>query len=163
MIEELLFKVGIPTYKTNLITEITATNTVNLGQQAPTNIGWIYGISLNVAGTSATTNANGQTLVTLLQAANLWLNLKIGTNVFIQNTRLSNFVYQQPNVTRTQEKNYVPVSIPLDLDWKQSQIVNPTLMSAVFVDFDFWYIDKQSYANLLKSGALWQTGNKPQV
>jgi hypothetical protein len=161
MIEELLFKVGIPTYKTNLITALTATKSVNLGQQAPTNIGWIYGISLNVSGTSATTDFQGNTLITLLEAANLWLNLKIGSNVFIEDVRLSNFVYQEPNVTRTQDRNYMPVSIPLDLDWKQSTIDNPTSITGKTVNFDFYYIDKPSYAALLKSGVLWETGNKP--
>lgn len=156
MIEELLFKVGVPTYKTNLITPLTAANEINLGQQAPTNIGWIYGISLNVGGT----DFQGNTLISLADAGNLWLNLKIQTNVFTQTLRLSNYVYQQPNVPRTQERNYMPVSIPLELDWKQSTILNPTNIASGTVFFDFYYIDIPSYTNLLNSGTLWKYGVK---
>lgn len=156
MIEEFLFKAGIPTYKTNLITQITSAKSINLGAQAPTNIGWIYGMSLLVGGT----DYQGNTLISLADAGNLWLNLLIQTNNFTQNLRLSNLVYQQPNITRTQDKNYCPVSVPLELDWKQSTIANPTGIASGYVNLDMYYIDIPSYNNLKQSGMIWVNGQK---
>lgn len=158
MIEELLFKVGIPTYKTNLETEITAVKEIELGQNAPTNIGWIYGISVNCEGTSPDTSKN---LITLANAKDLWVNFKIGSSVFIQTWRLSELVFTIGGTARTQPMNYQPCSIPLELDWKQSTIENPTLITGKYVVFNLWYIDVPGYNALMRSGVIWKTGNKP--
>lgn len=155
MIEELLLRAGVPAYKTNLITTITTSKEINLGQQAPENIGWIYGISLNVGGT----DYQGNTLISLADSYNLWLNLKIQTNVFTQSIRLANFIYLNPSAIRTTERNYMPVSIPLQLDWKQSSILNPTGIASGIVNFDFYYIDIPSYNKLVANQMILKPGN----
>ncbi len=158
MIEELLFKTGIPTFKTTLSTDLVAVGDVNLGQDAPTNIGWIYGMAVNVGGNSYD---NSKPLITLVEAGALWLTLKIGSSDFVKNLRLSNLEFQEASVTRGQERNYMPCSIPLALDWKQSTISNATGITGKTVLLDMWYIDKPSYDKLLQSKVIWKTGINP--
>src|SRR6187431_3239438 len=98
MIEELLFKVGIPTFKTTLTTQLVAGET-ELGMEAPKNIGWIYGVSMEVGGVSP----DNKTLVAFADAPYLWLTFKIGSSDFMYRLRMDSLVYNQPGVTRTQD------------------------------------------------------------
>lgn len=161
MIQEQFVKLGIPTYITQLQIDLPAVAKAQnlLGQDVPTNIAWVYGLSVTVDGT-APLDAS-QNLISLSESKNLWLTLMAGTNIFQQNIRLSDLLYVQGGVMRSQPYNFCPVSIPSGIDWKTSYIQNPNGVTSKSVLLNIYYIDKPTYNNLVGSGVLWKTGIKP--
>lgn len=161
MVEELLFKTGIASYKTYLQFDLgaSAQPQINMDQKAPVNIGWIYGISVLIGGTVPTNQT--QNIISKADAGNLYVTFKIAANMFIDTWRLSDLVFQEAGQTREQERNYAPVSIPNILDWQKSYINNPTGIVSKTILFQLWYVDAPSYGNLVQSGVLWQQGKKP--
>lgn len=161
MIEELLFRVGIPTYSTTIQVDFAAdaANQVNLAQKAPTNIAWIYGISVNVGG--VVPNQNAKNLISLADAGSLWIVFKIGSGLIIDTLRLSNMVYMEAGVSRTQDRNYMPVSMPSQLDWQKSFIYNPTPVVSKTVLFNLFYVNEDDYDRLTASGVLGKNGIPP--
>jgi len=169
MVEEMLFRVGIPTYKTTLQIDLPAAAQVKqlLNQKAPINIGWIYGISINVDGHLPLDNSAN--LITKTDAGNLWLSLLIGSNQFVADWRLSELMYMQYNVDREMNWNYAPVSLPMgsdakgnsQIDWQKSYVTNPSGIVSKTILLNLWYIDIASYSNLVNSKFMWVTGVNP--
>lgn len=160
-LEHWLFKVGVPTYKTQIYIDLpaAASNSIELGNTVPENIGWIYGLAVNVGGKKP--NDASLNLLTLAQSYELWLQLKYGSADFIDYYRLSNLVFNNYGAARTQVENYLPVSIPMGTDWKKSLIINNTSIVSATIMFDIYFIDIPTYKNLVASKIIWERGKKP--
>jgi hypothetical protein len=161
MVEHWLFTRGVPTYKTQIFVDLPASaeNSIELGNTVPENIGWIYGLSINVGGTKPMDASKN--LISLANSYDLWLILKYGSSDFIDQFRLSNMVYNTYATARSQVQNYMPVSIPMGTDWKKSTIQNMTSITSVTIMLDIYFIDIPTYKNLTASGVIWERGIKP--
>jgi len=165
--EDLLIKLGVPTYTTQIFKDLNATvtgNTIELGDDVPTNLGWIYGMSIHTDGFKPSDAS--KSLITLANAYDLWFTFVYGTANVTQYTRLSDMVFNVPpsttrNGVRTQELNYMPISTPQGGDWRKSIITNPTGITTGTIMMNLFFIDEVTYQNLVASGVLWKGGRKP--
>lgn len=171
MIEEQLFKLGVKTYTDTYYTNLQGISPTKIGQDMPNPVGWIYGISIE----TDSVNPTDQSLpnITLVQASQLWLYFKLGTNLFINNMRCDKLVYYNPasnllsppfpantvqQCNYSNQQRYFPVNIPCTTDLKQSYYNNPTGIgsssSIVQIPLTIWYININSYKDLLRKGYI---------
>lgn len=146
--EELLLKLGIPTYVQALYTTITATDQIQLPKELPNQIGWIYGLSTVVA----TVTPTNQALITLANAQRLYLTLVSGATLFTNPLRLDQLIYDS---TTGCDQRYMRVNVPSKISLDQSYVTNPgaSVASGVFA-LQLWYIDKASHKFLVDNGFL---------
>jgi hypothetical protein len=158
---DLLFRLGVPTYVFTVEADILAVPKIPIGEKMPVDLGWVYGVSVNIAGHTATT---GRVLPTSGQIGDLYLNLKYGQAIYVDQLRLSELVYTLPIALAAgapQFQNahrYMPLNIPMNTDLKLSWIQNPTLLADITVAINFYYIDTVAYQNLLNAGHLLANG-----
>lgn len=151
--EEILYKLGIPTLFTTIRVLLTGATQQNLNQTMITSIGRIYGLSTY---TDTPTPLNAASITTA-NATNLYLTFKKGSNDFAGAIRLSDMNYNPLPAATTgfPNKRYLPVNLPgvggIDLD--KSFISNPTAIANLTVSLNLWYIDVQTY-NLLEQNKI---------
>lgn len=158
-IQQTLFKLGIPTYCYSVETDITANNSIKIGETLPQDLGWIYGLSTNATGVTARDQT--KLLPSFAQLSNLYLNLKYGQSIFVNGLRLCDLLFLDPaSGIPINSSRYLEVNVPLNTDLKLSFIDNPTLITGVTCVLNLYYIDKISYSTLVKQGLVLQNGLK---
>lgn len=155
-IEEMLLKLGIPTYTDTYYTKLDGTpGQVKIGQDMPKPIGWIYGLSVNPEGTQPTNV--GLSIVGEGDLQKLWLYLKLGPDVYVNNYRLDNLNFLSvKNQDYSNPSRYKPVGVPNVTDLKESYYYNPSGLANVFVPLTVHYINKESYDLLVQKGYLFR-------
>lgn len=117
--------------------ELDGTREQAIGAKFPTNINWIYGVSAKVAGAGP----NNQTLITLANSYNLFLNLQEGSNFFLKNFPLCDLVFNPVNNGNDmRDQRYLPVKISGRADLDTSTIGNPTPVNSGLVLLYLWYV-----------------------
>ena len=156
MIEETLMKLGIPTYTDTYYTKLDGTpGQVKIGQDMPKPIGWIYGLSVNPTGTQP---ANvGLNIISEANLQALWLYLKIGVDLYVNNYRLDNLNFVSvANQNYSNPRRYLPVGVPNVTDLKESYYANPSGIADVYVPLTIHYIDVGAYDLLVEKGYLYR-------
>lgn len=154
-IQTMLFKLGVPTYKYTVETSFTGQVQQKIGDTLEVTVGWIYGMSTQIEGTTATDP--NQILPNSAQIPNIYLNLKYGQSIYVNKLRMSDLVYIDPAMAPTQYINpqrYQNFNIPALTDLKQSYYDNPQAYTGITVVLDLWYIDITAYKQLIKDGAM---------
>lgn len=160
-ISDILFKLGIPTYVYTVETTLTNIAEVKIGETLPVDLGWVYGLSVNIDGATAK-NATVPN-ITAAQAFNLYLSLKYGQSIYVNALRLTEMVFSGPIASTAPFANahrWLPVNVPLNTDLKQSFISNPTLITGPVVGLNVYYIDLTSYRELVNSGQILRNGKR---
>jgi hypothetical protein len=148
----LLFKLGVATWCTDIITivPIPNTNIIYIGKTLPTDVGFIYGIATYVDGTK---DADGNTPPTTLQAQNIFVTLQTGSTQFISQVKLSDFANELLNVAanslQVRDSIFRPVIIPA-FDLSKSYFQNPaglvsTSLITVAIRLKLWYIQHDDW------------------
>ncbi len=150
---------GILTFKTQYTVDLpsAAKAQVQLTGNIPTNIGFLFGISVLCGGTAPDA---ASTLPTIVQCRQLYLTLKLGTEDQYENLRLDNLVMIDPTAAPTwkDSKQYFPITGPDKYDMKKSYVSNPASLTSIALIFDLWYITYTSYEYCLENNIL-----KPMV
>lgn len=149
--ESLLFKMGIPTYIYSVETALDASTNQKVGEDFPTNMGRVYGISVSVNGSSALDST--KPYITVAESALLWINFRLSQSVYINSYRLDNLVYINPTAGTIgfNPERYYKCNIPGETDLKQSFFQNPTGLTGKTVCFNFHYIDIIGYNRLVEN------------
>lgn len=150
MIDEFLFKLGIPTYIESVFTSVpdTAEQQFNLPKQMPTQIGWIYGLSIYVGTVTPTNTA----LITMTDATNLFLVLKSGQSNFIESLRLDDMIFNQATGVRSR---YLEISVPNDISLDASFYQNPTgIIGPKQIMLNIHYISNVGRQTLVENGII---------
>lgn len=150
-ITSLIFKLGIATWCTDIITLFPATalpNNTPIGKQLPSDVGFIYGINTYADGTK---DADGNTLPTTVQAQNIFITLQTGGTQFMSQIRLSDFLNEELIGASFQIRNDIfrPVNIPA-FDLSKSFYQNPTSIVNVAVRLKLWYIQVDDWTEAKK-------------
>lgn len=148
--QELLIKQGIPTYIINIFTDLgaVAESPIQIGKQMPTNIGLIYGISVNVDGVQPDNASNA--MITQDEASKIWLTLVAGSLSFLKYVKLDQLVFSSSTLGDNQQR-FLPVNIPNNFSLDLSQYFNPESIINKTISLQFWYIDKESYNRLVSN------------
>lgn len=158
----ILAKEGIATLYTTIFITVptTATTNIIIAKKLNTEIGMIYGISMDVDGKD---NANNN-LITLAQSALFYLTLKQGSSDFIDAMRMDKLVFNDAQATGnlSNPNRYLPVNIPGDFSLDTSFIVNPTSIITGVISLNLWYITKATQARLQKNGVMKINGAIPK-
>ena len=162
MISQWLMKLGIPTFTDTYFTLLptTATQQIKIGQDMPTPVGWIYGISLTTGGSHPTDPT--QPIITSAQAPNVYIYFKIATDLYMHNFRLDNYMmFSQADNQMNNQLRYLPVSIPAATDLKESYYLNPTGITSTYVPLTIHYISLRDYRLMLAKNLMHNLINLP--
>lgn len=164
MLYQDFFKLGIPTYTTNIYSAVptTAVPQIPIAKQLPTQIGRIFGMSIY---TDGVTPANAA-LISVANASNLYLTLKHGATNFFEDLRLSELMCVSATANQVpiaRDTNYMSCNIPGDFDLSTSFYSNPTSIIAGTICLKLWYISTDTYYTLQRSGMVWNNAKKIQV
>lgn len=157
-VQQWLMKMGVRTYTDTYFTLLDGSSPIQIGQDMPKPVGWIYGISIETDSVQPTDKSKAT--ITQADAAKLYLYLKIGTDLYMNNVRLDRLMFYVPSGTGNSYANserYFPVSIPHTTDLKQSYYNNPTGIgspTAAYIPLTIYYIEIKDYNYLLKKGYL---------
>ncbi len=142
MITDFIVKYNIPTYLTQIVTTLPAQaqNVVNIGKNMPTNVGLIYGIFVytdNVLPTDAS-----QDLISGADAEGIYMSLKVGNTLYIENLRLDHLIFFNKNLGAVNNTTrYMPVNIPYNIELDKSQYFNPSGVISKTILLNLLYID----------------------
>lgn len=164
MVADILFKLGVPTYQYSINTLLQGGAVQKIGDTLEVTVGWIYGLATQVSGTLPLDPA--QPLPTGAQIQNIYLNLKYGQSIYINQMRMSDLTFIDPAAgLYINQSRYLPVNIPALTDFKQSFYQNPQLYNNINVSLTLYYIDKVAYKNLVESGLMFVNAQKfaPQM
>lgn len=151
----ILDQYAIPQLFTTIKTVIPATakSQINIATTMPTQIGLIYGISLTVDNTDEA----GNTLITFAQSGNIYLSLKKGSTLVLDNFRLDKLVYADSDAAtafNTSDGRYLPTIIPNTISLDQSYYSNPSALTSATIMLDLWYITNEMVNYLQDKGAI---------
>ena len=158
-----MVKLGIPIYTDTYYTLLNGGAQAKIGQDMPNPVGHIFGISCVVEGVQPTDQT--KRVLTTAQAGLIWLYLKVGTNLFMNNFRLDKLIFETPATSGLQTyqnpRRYYPCSIPVATDLKESYYLNPTAIGAppttgIYAALQIHYIDRPSYFELVNKGYLYR-------
>ena len=169
MMQQQLMKLGIPTYTDTYFTLLpsTATSQIKIGQDMPTPVGWIYGISTTINGSHPTDPT--KPMINRADSTNLYVYFKIATDLFMNNYRLDNYVMFDANPTATANTNsqlnnsqrYMSVNIPSATDLKESYYLNPQGIVDKYIGLTIHYISLIDYRMMQKKGLITPLGTFP--
>lgn len=157
-VEQQMFRLGIPTYVQSIFSTANAAPTFKIAKQMPTQIGWIYGLSIYTDGVTP----DNQSMITLADAQNLFLLLKQGKENVIDVLRLDTLLF-----TSTQnigcDKRYYNINIWADnISLDQSTYLNPTAIATGEIMLNLHYISKEDRDYLRSVGYLGIDGKLKQ-
>lgn len=154
--QEILFKTGVPSYVTNIITPIptTAQRAIPIAKNIPQQVGLIYGLATY----TDTVDPNNVNLITFANAQELYLNLKDGPTEFFQTVRLDALIFPLAGFPNQNPDTYMKVNIPGNFDMSTSNYLNPggitAEAAATNIMLQLWFISTESYIWLMKKGYL---------
>jgi hypothetical protein len=126
-IEEWMEKNGIETRTQPLATVLNGNLKQSLGGSLPTDIGLIYGFSLDTDAPDAATNPQ----ITTTDASNLYLTVAMGAQLFLQQIRLDKMLQVFAGVPVIQPRPYMPVFLKFtSFNLNDSFYNNPTAIGA---------------------------------
>ncbi len=143
----LLIRNRLPVLHYPIYTQIPVapiTQKINITQVMPTQVGLIWGISVDVQGVTPL----NQALITLADSQALYLTLRQGSSDFVLDLRLTNTVFTQDaaGVTALNPYRFLSVNIPGNISLDQSFYSNPTsIATGAFIKLNLWYC---TWANL---------------
>lgn len=151
--EDILFGLGIPTYLCRIEIPLTAAPTakVQLGKDQNTDIGLIYGIWIDPAGTMPDDSAEAG--LSLANCSKVWLEWKKGQTTFIDRQRLETMVYTGPSAV-TNPIRYRRMNIPGNIDMSECMIYNPEKIASETVVINLLFISKGDYARLVSDSKV---------
>lgn len=145
-----MFRLGIPTYVQSIFSTVAATPSIDIAKQMPTQIGWIYGLSIYVDGVSPDNFA----LITLADAQSLFLLLKQGKENIVEVLRLDEFLFTSTQNIGCDERFY-RINIWADnLSFDQSKYLNPTNIASGVIMLQLHYISIEDRDYLRSIGYL---------
>lgn len=154
MIEEMLLCNGIPIYQQTFFTDLPATAMQQnpIAQTLPTQIGYIYGLSLY----TDTVGPTNQTLININDCRNMYLQLNWKGSKFMDSIRLSDLCYDVIpfGTALCPEPRYKRVSIPYNFSMDQSYYLNPKNVVSKTVALNLWYITRSDYNKLITRGEI---------
>jgi len=159
--QELLLKLGIPTYVYSVNTVLQGVDQEMIGDTMEVTVGHIYGMSVDIQGNSVI--SSGTPNITTSQAFLLYINIKFGQAIYMNNLRLNHLVYDDPSAVPkyNNPKKYFECNVPYGTDLKKSYYQNPTHINGANVALNLFYIDTVAYKNLLDSNMVYNNGKKP--
>ena len=147
-----------PIYTQIPVTPVT--QKINITQVMPTQVGLIWGLSVDVEGVTPL----NQALITQADATNLYLTLRQGSSDFVLDLRVINMNFINfvpaviPAVAASNVLNpyrFLSVNIPGNISLDQSFYSNPTsLFSGAFIKLNLWYATWANLAELEKRGFI---------
>lgn len=149
-ITKLLTQYRLPTLHYPIYTQIPAAATpqLRIAAKLPTQIGLIYGLSID----AETVGPQNQTLITTANANVLYMTLFQGSSAFILDMRLSNLIFNNsPGTTSANNSaRYLEQVIPGTFSLDQSYYSNPAALTAGTIKLNLWYITRQNVNFLVK-------------
>jgi hypothetical protein len=159
-IASILFKCGVGTWITDIITIAPVSTTPGVGSESfpvgknlPEDVGFIYGMNVIADGTGP----DGSVLPTTTQNQSMYLNLKSGPTNFVENYRMSDLQNDFAGSPNVRIERYMPVAIP-SFDLSKSQYINPNLYTGFNIHLYLWYVQTDDWKVLVK-----ELGIKPTV
>jgi len=140
----------------NIITPFpaVATQQIAVGSKMPTDVGFIFGLSVFANSVSP----GGSTLLTFAQTGTVYLQLKRGSNNVLNQVRLDQYVVNTADATRSNyAQPYVETYLPADISLDQSLYFNPTGVLNSSVMLNFWYVNTETTKALLSLGLVKDT------
>lgn len=136
-IQTVLFRMGIGTWATDLITIMPTPASVkfDIGKNLPTDVGFIYGISTYADGT----DPDGNALISTAQAQNIYITLRDGSTNFFEQVRMSDLLNEFAGSPVVRPEKYIPVAIPA-FDLSKSFYQNPVAFAGPTIRLKLWYI-----------------------
>lgn len=162
----MLLKLGIPTYSDTYYTALKGSTPTKIGQVMPSVIGLIYGLSVDVGG--CLPQSSTALMLRYDQAYLVFLQLKMGAALYVDNYRVDRLVYNNTaNTTSTavftNQQRYFPVVVPAVTDLKESTYYNPAGLGSsttpVYVPLTVHYIDVDAYKYLKEKGYVFPNAN----
>lgn len=148
-IESAILRMGLRTRTQNIPTVLNGGSTQKIGGQLQTDIGLIYGLSIY----ADTVDPSGNTLITTTQATNLYLTIAKGAQQFVQTLRLDDLLNVFAGSPLVRLSKFTPVLISYkDFALDVSFYSNPLLISGPEIYLMMWYIDMDSYQELINRG-----------
>jgi hypothetical protein len=146
--QTLLFRMGIGTWTQDFITTFGAIgqSEIIIGQNLPTDIGYIYGMNTYADGVDAQNNP----LPSTVNMQNIWLNLKSGSTTFFETRRMSDLLNEFAGTPVVRPEKFIPVSIPR-FDLSKSFYANPTAITNVAVHLTLWYVQADAWKEIKQS------------
>ncbi len=158
-VRTILFKAGIPTYISKIITSIptgpASQLEIPISKTIPKQIGLIFGMAIYTDGVDPANNP----LITSNDATNLYLNFKDGPTLFEDSLRLSDLNFNPSGFPNVNDKRYLDVNIPGNFDISTSSYTNPTGIISnnesgkkTVITLQLWFISTDSYIWLMDKG-----------
>ena len=164
--QSLLIRNRLPVLHYPIYTAIPPTpgqQRINITQIMPTQVGLIYGISIDTNGVTP----NNVPLITTQNSADLYLTLRQGSSDFILDLRLINALFIETATVlpggAVQIENpyrFLSVNIPGDISLDQSYYSNPTTIvpglgaPGLFIKLNLWYCTWANLKYLESKGAI---------
>lgn len=147
-ITDLLFRMGVGTWCTDLITEMptVAKKEFQIGKTMPTDVGFIYGLAMYADGVDA---ANIP-LISTTQAQNMYVTLQDGPTQFLQTCRLSDLLSEFAGSPVIRPDKFMPVNIPT-FDISKSTYQNPLLFTSGILHLRLWYVNMHDWEKVKKN------------
>jgi hypothetical protein len=126
----------------NITVPTTAQLKFFVNQKIPTQIKVIYGLSVQVDGV----DPDNAALITLANSSDMYLTIVQGSDIIIEDLRLSDAVYlPDPDGTGAipfPERRFLPIWIEGNINLDKSYFRNPVSIVAGRILLNFWYIPK---------------------
>lgn len=146
-VDQILWHQQVRNYTANYGTQVqpftvtvpaTGDRSFDIGKKFPTNIEWIYGISLKINGVGP----DNETLITRANAADMFLNLQQGSYFFLENFPLDSLIYipGEGATDSYRDTRYLPVKISGRADLDTSSIGNPAGVNSGTIVLYLWYL-----------------------
>lgn len=159
----MLFRMGIATWTTDIVTPLPANNAglgsanFPIGKVLPTDIGFIYGISTY----ADSIDPDGNALITTTQAQGIYVTLKDGATSFYEDMKLSDFLNEFAGSPVVRPDKYTPTNIPR-FDISKSFYSNPNLFVNATIRLKLWYIQENDW-NKMKNTFTFESFSKTAV
>jgi hypothetical protein len=145
-IQSILFKMGIGTWVSDIITPVPspiASTNFQVGKTLPTDVGFIYGLSVYADGVDSQNNP----LISTTQAQNLFLCLQDGPTQFMEDIRLSDLLNEFAGSPVVRPDKFTPVNIA-KFDLSKSSYKNPLSFTSGVIHLKIWYVNSRDWAHL---------------
>jgi len=152
--KEILDKYCVPQLFVTVNTVLGVGTNTTIGTILPTQIALIYGISIS----TGQVDPGNNTLITPLQAAQIYLQLKKGAVNQLDLMRLDKLQFYTGVLNTLQpatDKRFLEMIIPGDISLDQSIYVNPTgINTTPTILLELWYLTGDMVQYLINKGAI---------
>lgn len=146
--EDLLFKMGVQSWATDIITPLPsapASTNFQIGKTLATNVGFIYGVSVYADGIDPV----GNPLISTTQAQGIYVTWQNGSSQFYETVRLDDYLNTFAGTPVVRPDKYTRVNWPT-FDLSKSFFNNPFLYTNATIRIKLYYVQIEDW-NLIKS------------